>query len=382
MAVKRDYYEVLGVSNGASDEEIKKAFRRLALEYHPDRNREPNAEERFKEVNEAYQVLSSREKRSAYDRFGHAGVASNGGAGRGFEGFDTFSGFGDIFDAFFGGFGAAARAKARPKRGRDLEIGLTLTFEEAAMGTQKRIRVSRIETCDRCQGSRSEPGTSMEMCGACRGAGQVKRSQQSLFGQFVQVVACPSCRGEGQVVSQPCQKCRARGVERNMRELDVVIPAGVEDGSQLRLPSEGDAGSHGGQPGDVLLLLNVKWHRLFQRDGSNLLLSLSINFSQAALGDSVEIPTLEGTTPLVIPAGIQTGTVLRVKGQGVAKVHDRGRGDLFVTVHVNTPRSLDPEAKKLLEQLAGKLSGGQVMEEDKGWFHRIRDTFGGGSGPR
>lgn len=372
---------MLGVSNGASDEEIKKAFRRLALEYHPDRNREPNAEERFKEVNEAYQVLSSREKRSAYDRFGHAGVASNGGAGRGFEGFDTFSGFGDIFDAFFGGIGAAERTKARPTRGRDLEIGLTLTFEEAAMGTQKRIRVSRIEACDRCQGNRSEPGTSMETCGACRGAGHVKRSQQSLFGQFVQVVACPSCRGAGQVVSQPCQKCRARGVERNTQELDVVIPAGVEDGSQLRLPAEGDTGSHGGQPGDVLLLLNVKWHRLFQRDGSNLLLSLSINFSQAALGDSVEIPTLEGTTPLTIPAGIQTGTVLRIKGQGVAKVHDRGRGDLFVTVHVSTPRSLDPEAKKLLEQLAGKLSDGQV-KEDKGWFHRIRDTFGGGSGPR
>ena len=178
MAVKRDYYEVLGVAKGASDEEVKRAFRKLALEYHPDRNKEPNAEERFKEVNEAYQVLSSREKRSAYDRFGHPGVASNGGAGRGFEGFDTFSGFGDIFDAFFGGFGAATRTKARPTRGRDLEIGLTLTFEEAAMGTQKTVRVSRIETCDRCQGSRSEPGTSMETCGACRGAGQVKRSQQ------------------------------------------------------------------------------------------------------------------------------------------------------------------------------------------------------------
>ena len=382
MAVKRDYYEVLGVSNGASDEEIKRAFRKLALEYHPDRNKEPNAEERFKEVNEAYQVLSSREKRSAYDRFGHAGVAANGGTGRGFEGFDTFSGFGDIFDAFFGGFGATTRTKARPTRGRDLEIGLTLAFEEAAMGTQKRIRVSRIEACDRCEGSRSEPGTSLETCGACRGAGQVKRTQQSLFGQFVQVAACPSCRGAGQVVSQPCQECRGRGVERNTRELDVAIPAGVEDGSQLRLPAEGDAGSRGSQPGDVLLLLNVKLHRVFQRDGANLILDLSINFSQAALGDSVEIPTLEGTTPLAIPAGIQTGTVLRVKGQGVAKVHDRGRGDLFVTVHVSTPRSLDPEAKKLLEQLAGKLSGDQVIEEDKGWFHRIKDTFGGDSGSR
>jgi len=377
MASKHDYYEVLGVSHNATEEELKKAFRHLALEYHPDRNKKADAEERFKEVNEAYQILSNPEKRTAYDRFGHAGVRSNDGMSRGFEGFDTFGGFGDIFDAFFGGFRSSTRAG--PRHGRDLERGLTLSFEEAALGTQQEVEVSRTEACQRCRGSRREPETSLERCDTCGGAGQVRRSQQSLFGQFVQVVTCPTCGGEGQIISSPCKQCRGSGYERHTRRLTVTIPAGVEDGSQVRLSGEGDAGSRGGSPGDLYLNLHVKEHKVFRRERYDLLLELPINFAQAALGDTVDVPTLQGATSLRIPAGVQTGTVLRIKGEGVPYLQRKGRGDLLVNVRVVTPRSLDPEAQHLFEELAGRLGRVDGTHEDKGWFDRIRETLGSGS---
>ncbi len=376
MTTKRDYYDVLGVSSSASDEEIKKAFRRLALEYHPDRNKKTDAEERFKEINEAYQVLSNPEKRAAYNRFGHDGVSANGGMGRGFEGFDTFGGFGDIFDAFFGGFGS--RARTGPQRGHDLEMGLTLSFEEAALGIQREVEVSRAELCERCRGSRSEPGTSRERCATCRGSGQVRRSQQSLFGQFVQVVTCSTCGGEGQVIARPCTQCRGGGYERHTRRLPVTIPAGVEDGSQFRLTGEGDAGSRGGPAGDLYLVLHVKEHKLFRRDGYSLLFELPINFAQAALGGTVDVPTLQGRISLKIPAGVQPGTVLRVKGEGVARLRGRGRGDMLITVRVVTPRSLDPEERRLFEELSNRLESVEGADEEKGWFDRIRETLGGG----
>ena len=377
MASKRDYYEVLGVSHNATEEELKKAFRHLALEYHPDRNKKADAEERFKEINEAYQVLSNPEKRTAYDRFGHAGVSANGVTSRGFEGFDTFGGFGDIFDAFFGGLGSSTRT--RPRRGRDLERALTLSFEEAALGTQREVEITRTEVCRRCQGSRREPGTSLERCDTCVGAGQVRRSQQSLFGQFVQVVTCPTCGGEGQIISAPCTQCRGTGYERRTRRLTVTIPAGVGDGSQIRLTGDGDAGSRGAPPGDLYLNLHVKAHKLFRREGYDLLFELPINFAQAALGDTVDVPTLQGRMSLKIPAGVQSGTVLRIKGEGVPHLQRKGMGDLLVIARVVTPRSLDPETRRLFEELEGRLGNVDGAYEDKGWFDRIKETLGGSS---
>ncbi|MBI4198318.1 MAG: molecular chaperone DnaJ [Chloroflexi bacterium] len=376
MAVKRDYYEILGIERDASEEEVKKAFRRLALEYHPDRNKSAKAEERFKEVNEAYQALSNPEKRGAYDRYGHAGVAGNGGSAQGFDGFGHFGGFGDIFDAFFGGF--AQQGPAGPQQGRDLEMPLTLTFEEAALGAEKEVEVQRTEACTRCRGARGEPGTSPATCSACRGSGQVRRSQQSLFGQFVQVVTCPTCNGEGRVVSRPCSQCRGAGYERQARTLRVAVPAGVDNGAQLRLSREGHAGYLGGPPGDAYVSLRVKEHRLFQRDGFDLRYELAVSIAQAALGDMVTIPTLAGETTLKIPPGVQSGTVMKVKGQGVPYLQRKGRGDLLVVVRVLTPTSLDPEARRLMEALAKHLTGanGASDEAGKGLIDRLKGKRG------
>jgi molecular chaperone DnaJ len=371
MAIKRDYYEVLGISHTASGEDVKKAFRKLALEYHPDRNNNSDAEERFKEVSEAYQVLSNTEKRSVYDRYGHAGVEANGGAGKGFEGVENLGGFGDIFDAFFGGLGANSRPRRR--QGGDLEVGLTLTFEEAALGANRHVEVSRTEVCQRCQGRRSEPETSVETCGTCNGTGQVRRSQQSLFGQFVQVVACPTCRGEGNVIPHPCGECNGRGTQRHNRKLKVPVPAGVGDGTQLRMTGEGDAGIQGGPPGDLFLFIHVKGHRIFQREGSDLLLNLSVNFAQAALGDTIDIPILEGTAPLTVPPGIQSGTTLGLKGRGIPHLNRKGRGDVLVTVHIVTPRSLDTEQRRLFEELGKQLVDSE--KNDKGWINRVKESF-------
>ena len=322
-------------------------------------------------VNEAYKVLSSSEKRSVYDRYGHAGVEANGGADKGFDGVENLGGFGDIFDAFFGGFGA--RSRPRRRRGDDLEVGLTLTFEEAALGIKRHVEVSRTEMCQRCQGRRSEPDTPVETCGMCNGTGQVRRSQQSLFGQFVQVVACPTCRGEGNVIPQPCRQCKGRGTQRHNRKLDVSVPAGVGDGTQLRMTGEGNAGVLGGPPGDLFLFIHVKGHRIFQREGSDLLLNLSVNFAQAALGDTVDVPILEGMAPLTVPAGIQSGTTLRLKGKGIPHLSRKGRGDVFVTVHIVTPRSLDAEQRRLFEELGKQLVDSE--KNNKGWFNRVKESF-------
>tara|TARA_Y100000590_G_scaffold136068_1_gene155744 strand:- start:2648 stop:3787 length:1140 start_codon:yes stop_codon:yes gene_type:complete len=376
VAIKKDYYEVLGVIKSASDEDIKKAFRRLALEYHPDRNSDPDAGERFKEINEAYQVLISKEKRSVYDRFGHAGLADTVGAGSGFDGFGSFDGLGEIFDAFFGGFGTESRAKKRPRKGGDIEIVVTLSFEEAAIGATKELTLSRIQVCESCRGSRSEDGLNPEPCTTCRGTGQVQRAQKSLFGQFVQVVGCPTCRGDGELIENLCRQCRGRGVERKTASLDVNIPPGVEDRNQVRISGQGDVGSNGGPPGDVYVSLNVKGDKVFVRDGANLLLSISINFAQAALGDTVEIPTLQGKTNLKIPVGIQTGAVIKLKGQGVAKLNGTGIGDLLVNVNVSTPKSISKEERVLFEKLYKTLVKGTVIEDAKGWMDRLKDTFG------
>lgn len=376
MTNKRDYYEILHLGPTASEEEVRRAFRRLALEYHPDRNRSVDAEERFKEVNEAYQILSDPEKRAAYDRFGHAGVSANGGTSRGFEGFDTSGGFGDIFDAFFGGF--ERRARGEPRRGRDLEMGLTLAFEEAVLGAKKEVEVARTEVCEQCRGNRAEPGTPIKECFTCRGRGEVRRSQQSLFGQFVQVVTCPTCGGEGRVIPQPCARCRGSGREERTRKVAITVPVGVEDGSRLRLSGEGDAGIMGGPPGDLYLVVHAKEHKLFRREGRDLVLELPINFAQAALGDTMQVPTLQGETSLTIPAGVQSGAVLRVRGEGVPHLRSKGRGDLLVAIRVVTPRSLAPEARRLMEDLAQHLGKSDAERDDKGLLERIREAFTSG----
>ena len=375
---KRDYYDVLGVPRNASDEDVKKAFRKLALEYHPDRNKKDGAAERFKEVSEAYQVISDPQKRSSYDRYGHAGVTGNGA--KGFEGFEDFGGFGDIFDAFFaGGFGSRTRTTTAA-RGANLQRSVIIEFEEAAFGAEKEFDIQRTEICSRCNGSRNEPGSSSTTCSNCSGTGQVRRAHQSIFGQFVQVATCGTCQGEGKVVTQPCSKCKAAGRERRNRRMAVSVPAGIEDGTQIRITGAGEPGAHGGRPGDLYVLIQVKDHPVFRRDGYNILYAKPINVAQAALGDTVTVPTLEGDTELVIPVGTQSGQTFRLKGRGVSHLNKSRRGDQLVTVAVQTPTSLTDEQRRLFQQLAMSLSDSETdadSDYDKGWFDKFKDTLGG-----
>jgi molecular chaperone DnaJ len=370
MASKRDYYETLGVSRDAGQAEVKRAFRRLAMKYHPDRNRDDGAEERFKEINEAYEVLSDPERRAAYDRFGHAGA--EGAFARPVEGFG-FGGLGDIFDAFFG---ATATRQRTAERGADLRVGLTLSFEEGVFGCEKEIDVERTEVCSACQGLRAEPGTDVERCPSCGGSGEVRRVQRSIFGQFVNIAACSRCGGEGRVVQQPCRRCRGAGREKVSRHLQVKIPAGVESGSQIRLSGEGGMGRYGGPRGNLYVLLRVQDHPFFQRDEHDILYDLQVNFVQAALGDEVEIPTLDGPRPFRIPAGTQSGDVFSFKGLGVPDLRSAARGDMLVRVQVVTPTRLSDEQKQLLLQLAESLGIPVTPQDEKGLFEKIRDALG------
>ena len=366
MATKRDYYEVLGVDRNATDEEIKRAFRKLAFKYHPDHNREDKAGERFKEVNEAYEVLSDPDKRVAYDRFGHGGT--EGIFGGGFEGF-SFGGFGDIFEAFFGG--ATTATRQAPQRGADLRYGITITFEESAFGCEREINISRIENCSLCQGIGCKPGSQPSRCPNCNGTGQVRRVQQTIFGRFTNVTTCNQCHGDGRIITEPCPRCRGTGKEKHQRSISVKIPAGVDDGSQIRLSGEGHIGARGGPSGNLSITLSVKQHKFFLRDDDTVLFELPINFAQAALGTEVEVPTLDGKTKLKVPAGSQTGKVFQLKGQGIPHLHRSGRGDQFVTLFVVTPDSLTKEQRQLLQELANSLSPVNMPppEKWKGLFH-------------
>ncbi len=350
MAEKRDFYEVLGIPRSASDDEVKKAYRKLAFQYHPDRNHEPGAEDKFKEINEAYEVLSDANKRAAYDRFGHAG--GEGLFSRGFEGFE-FGGFGDIFEAFFGGMTSAAHRV--PQRGADLRQTVTITLEEAAFGCEKEIEVVRTELCGACHGSGARPGTQPSPCPACNGTGQVRRVQNSLFGRFVNTTVCSRCHGEGKVITEPCPNCRGAGREKIKRRLSITIPPGVDNGTELQLSGEGDAGLRGGYPGDLFITVSVLEHALFVRDGDDILYELPVNFAQAALGAEIEVPTLYGKTKVVIPPGSQTGRVFRLKNLGIPRLNRSGRGDQLVTLFVATPESLTKEQRKLIEELAKTL---------------------------
>jgi molecular chaperone DnaJ len=373
---KRDYYEVLGVSRGASDEVIKRAFRKLALEYHPDRNKDAGADEKFKEINEAYQVLTDAKKRSAYDRFGHAGLGPHGA--QGFEGYENFGGFGDIFDAFFGGSGARSRTSAR--QGVDLQHSMTVEFEEAVFGAEKQFELRRTEVCARCKGTRSEPGSAPTLCPECGGAGQIRRGHQSIFGQFMQVMTCGTCHGGGRVISQRCSNCGGSGKELRDRKLIVSIPAGIETGTQIRLSGEGEPGLNGGPPGDLYVSVRAKGHPVFQREGYDVVYVQNISITQAALGITVRVPTLEGEAEIEIPQGTQTGGVIRLKGKGVPHLGRRKqRGDQLVTIVVETPQTLTDEQRRLLLELSKSFDddGTDAAREDKGWFDNVKDSLSG-----
>jgi molecular chaperone DnaJ len=365
---KADYYETLGVGRDASPDEIKRAFRRLAMQYHPDRNSEIGAEQRFKEINEAYEILSDPERRASYDRYGHAGLDGSFDS-RGFEGFGPFGGFGDIFDAFFG---ASTQARRRtPTRGADLQVQLELTFEEAAFGTEKTVVVNRTELCSACNGLRAEPGTEPQRCPACDGAGEVRRVQRSVFGQFINVAACDRCRGEGWVIPTPCRHCRGTGRERVSRTLEVKVPAGVDNGSQIRLNGEGELGSYGGPRGSLYIVLKVAAHAYFERREDDLHIVLNLNFAQAALGDEVEVPTLEGEHKLKVPAGTESGEVISLRGKGITHLRGGSRGDLHIHVQVTTPKKLSKEQKDLLKRLSETLE-----KDDRSLFAKVKDALG------
>jgi molecular chaperone DnaJ len=375
---KRDYYQVLGVPRDAPAEDIKRAYRQLALKHHPDRNPgSKEAEERFKEAAEAYSVLADAEKRSVYDRFGHDGLRGEGF--QGFSGFDSsvFEDFEDILGNFFGFsfgdlFGGRGRGRggARRSRGRDLAVELELGLEEAATGTEREIKISRAETCPACGGSKRKPGTSAERCPTCGGNGQVRIQQ----GFFTMARTCPRCQGAGEVIASPCESCRGKGQVREKRSLKVRIPAGVADGSRLRLTGEGEAGDEGMPPGDLYVVTRVRRHPFFEREGNDLACEITISLTQAALGARIEIPTLGGTEVLKVPAGTQPGETIRLKGHGVPDVAGRRKGDLFVKVLVRTPENLSKEQKALLTKLA-EARGEEIESVDKSVVHRMRNIL-------
>ncbi len=369
---KRDYYEVLGVARNADKDQIKKAFRRLAQQYHPDVNKAPEAEVRFKEMNEAYQVLSDDQKRAAYDRYGHAGVQGAGG------GYGDMSGFGDlgsIFEELFGNFGRtnAAQSRRQPRRGADLRADIRISFEEAAFGVDRELEIPRMETCDRCHGVGAEPPTQPVVCHICNGAGEVKRRQQSpLFGAVITSATCSACGGTGEVIPSPCSKCAGRKTIRVTRKLNVKIPAGVDEGTRIRLVGEGEAGQMGGPAGNLYVVVAVEPHSVFVRNQSDLLLELPINVAQAALGATVQIPTLEGgVEEIEVPPGTQSGAQFRKRGLGVPHLQRNGRGDMLVTARVVVPTKLSVEQKELFRQLAKSFGDSATVEQPKGFFDRL-----------
>ncbi len=376
-ARKRDYYEVLSVDRGANADEIKKSYRKLARQYHPDVNKAPDAEAKFKEVNEAYEVLSDEKKRAAYDRFGHAGVESAAGAG-GFTGdFSGFGGLGDIFEEFFGFGGQRGGAGARraPRRGADLRYDMPISFEEAAFGLEREIEVARYETCTRCNGKGAEPGTTPLRCNTCNGTGEVRRVQQSILGSFVNVTTCPTCRGEGETISMPCTQCRGNRKNRLVRKLNVKVPPGVDSGTQIRLTGEGELGEYGGPAGNLYVVLEVKPHAFFRRREDDVVLEVQINVAQAALGDEIVVPTLDGDEKIAIPAGTQTGRVIPVRGKGIPHLRRQGRGDQLVVVQVTVPTQLSPEQRELFNKLAKTLGKEVIPQNEKGFIDKLKDLF-------
>jgi len=380
---KRDYYEILGVARSAGDGDIKSAYRKLAMQHHPDRNPgDKAAEEKFKEAAEAYAVLADAQKRAAYDRFGHAGVSSAAGAGAGFDptifsGFeDVLGGLGDIF-----GFGDrfGGRRRGGPQRGADLRYDLEISFKESAHGTETAVQIPRQENCDTCGGSGAAPGSSPTVCSQCRGQGQVRFQQ----GFFTVARTCPQCHGTGRIITKPCQTCRGAGRVTRDRKITVKIPAGIATGQQLRLQGEGEAGTAGGPPGSLFVVVHVQEHEFFRRDGLNLFCEIPVNFTTLSLGGEIQVPTLDGSESVKVPEGTQTGTTLRLRGKGMPEVSGRGKGDLFATVQGQTPKKLTKEQRHLLEQLAKALPkekfeprAREDEPDERNLFDRVKDMFG------
>ena len=374
MATELDYYAVLGVSREATEAELKRAFRKLAQQWHPDVNKDAAAHERFKEINEAYQVLSDPQRRQAYDLFGRAGVAGAGeGFGAGFEG--GFGGFGDIFDAFFGGGTGTAR-RGRPAPGADLRYDLRITFEEAIRGVEKEIEFPVLERCPTCSGSGAKPGTSPTTCPQCNGRGEVRTVRQTMLGQMVNVSACPRCRGEGRIVEQPCETCRGDGRFEKRKKLRVTIPAGIDEGHQIRLSNEGEVGPRGGAAGSLYVAVHVAPHKRLSREGTELFYELGVSIAQAALGTTIKVPTIEGDEEVEIKPGTQPGTEVRLRGRGVPHLRRSGmRGDLHVLINVAIPTKLNKRQRELLETYAAE-SGEQVGSNPGRIFERVRDALG------
>ena len=373
---KRDYYEVLGVERGASEADIKKAYRNLARKYHPDVNQDdPDAEDKFKEASEAYRVLGDEKLRQQYDQFGHAAFDGANGAG-GFGGFEGFGDFGDIFDMFFGG-AMGRQTRSGPQKGADLRFDLGISFEEAAFGVETEIELPRTEICPQCHGNQAEPGTPIHTCSQCNGTGQVQQVQESAFGRFVNVRPCPTCGGEGKTVETPCRECRGQGRVRRVRKISVKIPAGIDNGFRLRVPQEGEAGSRGGSAGDLYVFVTVRPHAFFKRRGNDVYYELPISFVQATLGDEIEVPTLEGDVKLRIPEGTQTGTSFRIKGKGIANLRGYGRGDQHVVVRISTPKSLTAAQKEALREWGESIGDTVHPVNDKGFLGRVKDAFDG-----
>jgi molecular chaperone DnaJ len=369
---QRDYYEVLGINKGASADEVKSAFRQLARKLHPDVNKETDAEERFKEINEAYAVLSDVEKRAAYDRYGHAGVNGMGGS----PDFGATD-FTDIFEEFFG-FSGGGRRKARnaPRRGADLNMTVSLSFEESVFGIDKTIEFTRDEVCTTCRGTGAQPGTSPTRCPSCEGRGEVRQVRNTFLGSMVQVTTCPNCNGQGEVITSPCATCRGRGLERRTIQKMITIPGGVDNGTQIRLSGEGQPGVYGGPNGNLYVEIQVRAHKFFRRKGNDILLDLNINIAQAAIGADIEVPTVDGPTRLNIPPGTQPGRIFHIKGKGVPFLRSSGRGDQMVVVNVEIPSRLTSDQRKLFEQLALTL-GSEVRPQERSFLDKLKEVLGG-----
>lgn len=367
MAEKRDYYEVLGVSRDADERELKKAYRKLAHQYHPDKNPgDKDAEEKFKEASEAYAVLSDAEKRAAYDRFGHAGLGGDPGFGGGGFSVNIQDIFGDIFGDILGG----GRRRGGPQRGADLRYHLEVDFEEAAFGTEKEVRIPRMEPCNTCEGTGAAPGTRPKACGTCGGIGEIRVSQ----GFFSIAKTCHVCHGSGRVVEKPCETCHGVGQREVERDITVKVPAGVGEGTRLRFVGEGEAGRAGGPRGDLYVVLGIRPHPLFERDGENVFCEVPISFPQAALGCSLDVPTLDGKVTMKIPAGTQPGAIFRLRGKGIPHLRGNGRGDQLVKVRLEVPRKLDERQRELLEAFAATM-GDEVHPEHKSFFDKVRELF-------
>ena len=374
---KRDYYEVLGVSRGASEDEIKKAYKKMARKYHPDLNPgDKTAEEKFKEVNEAYEVLSDADKKARYDQYGHAGVDPNfgaGGFGGGFDGSFDFGDLGDIFGSFFGGgFGGGRRTNPNaPPRGESIRMSIAISFEEAAFGCEKAVTVERYETCDTCHGNGCAPGTSPEVCPDCHGTGTVQVRRQTPMGVFATSSPCPKCGGKGRIIHQPCKDCRGSGMVRKKKTIQASIPAGIDNGQTISIRGQGNAGKNGGPAGDLLITITVRPHELFRREGTSVLCEAPITFTQAVLGAELEIPTIDGKVKYTLPEGTQSGTTFRLKGKGIPSINGRGRGDQYVTVYIETPKNLNKEQEEALKKFAETM-GESNYEEQKKFFKKFK----------